>query len=74
MTPNGCPGQDMRQWKPEDIFEAACPHCGGTIEFWKDDPCRTCPACGRRVENPRFDKGCAAWCAHAKECQLISLR
>ena len=32
-----CPGQDMRFWKPEDIFEAPCPHCGARMEFWKDD-------------------------------------
>jgi hypothetical protein len=62
----------MRYWKPEDVFEAACPHCGGTVEFWKDDPCRVCRRCGERVENPRFDTGCAAWCAHAKECKQMA--
>ena len=32
-----CPGQDMRYWKPGDIFNAKCPKCGGTVEFFKDE-------------------------------------
>jgi hypothetical protein len=63
-----CPGQDQRFWKPEDITECRCPHCGDSIEFWKDDIDRPCPHCGRRVANPRFDGGCAAWCRYADRC------
>ena len=63
-----CPGQDLRFWKPEDIFEAPCPHCGTGIEFWKDDPARTCSGCGQRVKNPKIDTGCAEWCKYAEEC------
>ncbi|MBE3580287.1 MAG: hypothetical protein IMW96_01405 [Thermoanaerobacteraceae bacterium] len=63
-----CPGQDRRCWKPEDIFEEPCPHCGGPIEFWKDDVTVRCPHCRQRVTNPRFDPGCAAWCSYAHKC------
>lgn len=64
-----CPGQDQRYWKPEDIFLAACPHCRGEIEFWKDEPTRLCPSCGREVRNPKRDFGCVKWCQHAPQCQ-----
>jgi hypothetical protein len=63
-----CPGQDTRYWKPEDIFEVSCPSCGVDIEFWKDEPFRSCPECSREVQNPRFDFGCAEWCESAEEC------
>ncbi|MBI4557162.1 MAG: HD domain-containing protein [Candidatus Hydrogenedentes bacterium] len=62
-----CPGQDMRFWKPEDIFCVQCPWCGDEIEFWKDEPIRMC-ACGREVRNPRLDMGCAQWCKFSAEC------
>lgn len=63
-----CPGQDRRYWRPEDIFEEPCPHCGGMIEFWKDDVTLRCPHCRQQVTNPRFDPGCAAWCSYAHKC------
>ena len=63
-----CPGQDTRFWKPDDIFEAPCPHCGGGVEFWKDDAVRKCKGCGQPVRNPRLDLGCAQWCKFAGEC------
>ncbi|MDN5344760.1 MAG: hypothetical protein PWQ18_871 [Clostridia bacterium] len=68
MSLGRCPGQDRRYWKPEDIFEAPCPHCGGMIEFWKDDVNLRCPHCRQLVTNPRFDPGCAAWCSYASKC------
>jgi len=67
MTHTVCPGQDTRYWKPGDIFEVACPACGGKVEFFKDDVSRKC-SCGHRVENPRVGLGCARWCEHAAEC------
>ncbi len=63
-----CPGQDRRNWKPEDIFEHPCPHCGGAIEFWKTDAKRVCPACFKPVLNPKFNLGCALWCVYADQC------
>jgi hypothetical protein len=66
MSP--CPGQDRRFWKPDDVFEEPCPHCGRAVEFWKDDPRRRCAHCGHLVRNSRFDMGCAAWCAFADRC------
>lgn len=63
-----CPGQDMRYWKPEDIFEVACFNCGVQIEFWKDEPFRVCKSCSKEVRNPRIDLGCAKWCKYADEC------
>jgi len=68
MPIHRCPGQDPQFWRPEDIFTIRCTHCGGEIEFWKDDPWRLCDGCGREVRNPRIDLGCAKWCKHARQC------
>lgn len=63
-----CPGQDMRYWKPDDIFYVVCPHCSEKIEFWKDEPMRVCKNCSQEVRNPRIDLGCAKWCKFADQC------
>ena len=63
-----CPGQDMQYWKPGAIFEAKCPHCGQTVEFFKDDTARKCAKCGHRFVNPQMDFGCAAYCPYAEQC------
>ena len=63
-----CPGQDIRFWKPEDIFEVKCPGCGKSVEFFKDEPKMKCRNCGRMVVNPKLDLGCAEWCLYAQEC------
>ncbi len=63
-----CPGQDTRFWTPKDVSEVACGRCGESLEFFKDEGTRRCPACGKRVVNPKVSIGCAQWCAHAKEC------
>lgn len=63
-----CPGQDQRFWKPKDIFEVACPHCGRTVEFFRDEPILKCPGCSGTIVNARLDLGCAAWCQHADQC------
>ena len=63
-----CPGQDMRHWKPGDIFDISCPQCGKRIEFFKDEVRRRCKSCGAQVTNPRIDFGCAEWCAYAEQC------
>ncbi len=68
MAVHRCPGMDVRFWKPKDIFDLRCPHCGKNIEFWKDDPSRTCAGCGKVVSNPHIDLGCAKWCRYAEEC------
>ena len=63
-----CPGQDSRYWSGEDVFEAECPKCGHSIEFFKDDSQQKCRACGNRMLNPRMDFGCASYCPHAEQC------
>ncbi|MEW6360262.1 MAG: HD domain-containing protein [Planctomycetota bacterium] len=63
-----CPGQDMRFWKPKDVFDSSCPKCGAAMEFWKDDPFVNCKKCGEKVRNPRIDLGCARWCKYAEQC------
>jgi hypothetical protein len=63
-----CPGQDMKYWKASAIFDATCPKCGSTVEFYKDDTSRKCSACGHRFVNPRMDFGCAAYCQYAEQC------
>ncbi len=62
-----CPGQDMRFWKPGDIFDVRCPQCGERVEFFKDEVKRKC-RCGHLVANPRMDLGCAEWCPYAEQC------
>lgn len=63
-----CPGQDLRHWKPGDIFDVSCPQCGKEIEFFKDDVRRKCKSCGSQVTNPKIDFGCAEWCNYAEQC------
>jgi putative nucleotidyltransferase with HDIG domain len=67
-----CPGQDQRFWKPEDIFEVKCPACGGSVEFFKDEPKLKCRKCGQLVDNPKIDLGCAEWCQYAEKCLGVS--
>ena len=62
-----CPGQDLRFWKPGDIFEIQCPKCGRRIEFFKDEVRRKC-GCGHEIVNPKLDFGCAQWCQYAEQC------
>ncbi len=62
-----CPGQDMRFWKPGDIFETPCPKCGRKVEFFKDEVRRRC-RCGYEIVNPKLDFGCAQWCPYAEQC------
>jgi len=68
-----CPGQDQRFWKPEDIFEVQCPRCGGTVEFFKDEPKLKCRNCGQMVVNPKIDLGCAEWCQYAEQCLGVNV-
>ncbi len=63
-----CPGQDCRYWKPDDVFQAKCNHCGRLIEFFKDDLRRKCPYCKKLTVNPKNDLGCAKWCKSGGEC------
>ncbi|GAB6904802.1 hypothetical protein JCM12296A_06360 [Desulfosarcina cetonica] len=63
-----CPGQDTLYWKPGAIFEVACPECGTSVEFFKDDTARKCPKCQHRFVNPNMDFGCAAYCQYAEQC------
>ena len=63
-----CPGQDSRFWDSGAIYEAECPQCGGTVEFFKDESARKCRKCGHKLLNPRMDFGCAAYCKYAAQC------
>ena len=68
MIGTKCPGQDMRYWTAEDVNETACPECGEMIEFFKTDIRLRCRNCKTRVANPKFNLGCAQWCAYAEQC------
>ena len=68
MGTSRCPGQDLRYWKPEDIFDVPCPFCGTEIEFWKDEPALFCPKCKKEIRNPKIDTSCAEWCKYTDEC------
>lgn len=63
-----CPGQDTRYWKAGAIFEAECPNCGHSVEFFKDESTRKCKNCGHKLVNPTMDFGCAAYCKFAEQC------
>jgi len=63
-----CPGQDSRYWSGEDIYDITCPHCGHTVEFFKDDSQQKCRNCGKRLLNPKMDFGCASYCPYADQC------
>ena len=63
-----CPGQDMKYWKAGAIFDAPCPKCNNTVEFYKDDTSRKCSNCGHRFVNPKMDFGCASYCPYAEQC------
>jgi hypothetical protein len=63
-----CPGQDMKYWKAGAIFDAQCPKCKSTVEFYKDDTSRKCGNCGNRFVNPKLDFGCASYCPYAEQC------
>ncbi|MDX9787982.1 MAG: HD domain-containing protein [Desulfobacterales bacterium] len=63
-----CPGQDSRYWEASAIFEAHCPKCGASVEFFKDDTARKCHQCDHRFINPKMDFGCASYCEHAEQC------
>lgn len=63
-----CPGQDMKYWKADAIFETACPKCAAKVEFYKDDTSRRCSGCGYRMVNPQMDFGCASYCQYAEQC------
>jgi len=66
-----CPGQDSRFWRPGDIFDVPCPRCREVVEFFKDEPERTCKRCGFRFKNPRLDLGCLEWCPNAEICREV---
>jgi putative nucleotidyltransferase with HDIG domain len=63
-----CPGQDSRFWGSDAIFDMPCPQCGQEVEFFKDEPTRTCKACGSKIVNPKMDFGCASYCQFAEQC------
>lgn len=63
-----CPGQDMRNWGFDAIFDVECPKCGETLEFFKDEIKHRCRKCGEIVFNDRIDLGCAKWCPSAESC------
>jgi putative nucleotidyltransferase with HDIG domain len=63
-----CPGQDIRYWKPEAVFDVKCPKCGNAVEFFKDDSTRKCRNCGHKFINPKMDFGCASYCQYAAQC------
>ncbi|MBI5529011.1 MAG: HD domain-containing protein [Deltaproteobacteria bacterium] len=67
-TKKMCPGQDTQFWGPADIFDVKCAGCGKAVEFFKDEVSRVCAGCGAKIQNPKFNIGCAAWCAHAEQC------
>jgi predicted RNA-binding Zn-ribbon protein involved in translation (DUF1610 family) len=48
-----CPGQELRPWSSDDVFEAPCSKCGKSIEFFGVDATVDCPSCGAENVNPK---------------------
>jgi putative nucleotidyltransferase with HDIG domain len=63
-----CPGQDTGLWDFGAIYDVKCPKCGNDVEFFKDEPVRSCKKCGHEFVNPKMDFGCAAYCKYADKC------
>jgi putative nucleotidyltransferase with HDIG domain len=63
-----CPGQDTSFWDFRAVYEVKCPKCGNNVEFFKDEPVRSCKKCGHEFVNPKMDFGCAAYCKYADKC------
>lgn len=59
---------DHTYFKPEDIENQPCSHCGQEIEFWKDDIFLICPHCQTKNTNARVGQTCLAWCKEAAAC------
>jgi predicted RNA-binding Zn-ribbon protein involved in translation (DUF1610 family) len=51
-----CPGQELRPWSPDDVFEAPCVKCGKSIEFFERDASVDCPSCGAENVNLKYQK------------------
>lgn len=68
MAERKCPGQDTQYWTVDDIFESPCSHCGYSLEFFRNDPHRCCPACGKYTLNPKLNLACADWCTATHDC------
>ena len=62
---SGCPGaRTIREATPQ--YEE-CPHCGGEVEVWSDEPFARCPHCRGLVRQKR-GASCLDWCAYAAQC------
>jgi len=68
-----CPGQDIRNWSSDDVYDVKCRQCGNIIEFFKDDPKRSCTKCKSMVVNPKLNIGCLEWCQFADACGIGEL-
>ena len=60
-----CTGNNTQEWGFEAVLEVTCPHCGNSLEFFKDEITRTCPRCHQTVTSPSKDYGCGQWCSAA---------
>ena len=57
-----CNGNNTEEWSFDAIFNLECKKCGTSVEFFKDDITRNCPACRQTVHNDRGDYGCGQYC------------
>ena len=58
-----CTGNNTQDWGFDAIFDVRCPHCGNSVEFFKDEIKRNCPQCKESILNDRKDYGCGQWCS-----------
>ena len=54
---------NREEWGFGAMFDIECPHCGYSVEFFKDKLTRTCSQCKRTVLNSQGDYGCSQWCS-----------
>lgn len=61
----GCPGAILFQDPRPEYIE--CPHCGGEMEIWSDEPLARCPHCHLWASREQ-GASCIDWCPAAAEC------
>ena len=73
-----CSGNNRYEWGFDAIFDVKCLHCGGLVEFFKDEIKRNCSHCNAPVLNDRKDFGCGQQCSASSPhrinlCQKVNL-
>ena len=64
-----CSGNNFLEWGFDSIFEIDRPHCGNSIEFFKNEIIRHFPESEGSVKNTSGDYGCGQWFSSSSDHQ-----